>query len=401
MRSVPLSVWRLMLAYALMMAGTSLNVLIAGIIGLQFAPNQGLATLPIACVISGVACSTLPTGRFLGRWGRRRVFVAYGLLAIMAALLAAYSLFIWSFALFCVAAFLTGWSAAAGHQYRFAALEQVSPELAAKATSVLLLGGILAAFIGPELAVFGRDLVTTQFAGSYLLLSAAYVFGVLLVSMNADSVVEDEEHSLPGRGLWDIVRSPVVVLAVCAAGLGYGVMSFLMTAAPISMHQHAGHSLESTKLVIQAHIIAMYLPSLVYPFLLAKLGHRKLLMTGVLFLLSSLVFAFAGTTVMHFWGSMVLLGIGWNFLFLGGTNILPFGYRRSERFRVQSMNDFMVFSIQAIVSLSSGWFLFYFRWNGLLFAVIPLILAFVILAWRSRAYGQISRQSLSTRVAVD
>ncbi len=399
MRTVPLPVWRLMLAYSFMMAGTSLNVLIAGIIGLEFAPSQGLATLPIACVIVGVATATLPTGKLFNRWGRRRIFIAYGLLSIVAALFAAYSLVIWSFPSFCLAAFLTGWAASAVHQYRFAALEQASVELAPKATSVLLLGGILAAFVGPEMAVRGKDLVETPFAGSYLLLAVAYVFGVLLVSMNRDSTVMEEEHSMEGRRLSTIVRSPVVFLAICAAALGYGVMSFLMTATPISMHHEAGHSLESTKLVIQAHIIAMYLPSLVYPALLARFGHRLMMSAGVFFLLICVLVALQGTAVMNYWWSLILLGVGWNFLFLGGTNVLAFGCRRSERFRVQSMNDFLVFSVQAVVSISSGWFLYHFQWDGLLYAVVPLVLAFAILAWRSRAYTQVEAD-ISARSAL-
>ena len=161
MRHMPPTVWRLMIAYSLMMAGTSLMVLLAGIIGTGFAPSTDLATLPIALVVVGVASSTLPTGKLLHRFGRRRVFIAYGFVAIAAALLAMQSLVSGTFTGFCLAAFMMGWSGAAGHQYRFAALESVPPEKAAKATSFLLLGGILAAFVGPELAVRGRALFGT------------------------------------------------------------------------------------------------------------------------------------------------------------------------------------------------------------------------------------------------
>jgi hypothetical protein len=310
-------------------------------------------------------------------------------LAIVAALLAAFSLVISSFTMFCLSAFLIGWAAAAGHQYRFAALEKVPLQLAPTATSFLLLGGILAAFIGPELAVIGRDLVETRFAGSYLLLAVAYIFGVFIVSLNSDTVVEDEDHALEGRQLGEIIRSPVVILAISAAALGYGAMSFLMTATPISMHQYAGHSLESTKQVIQAHIVAMYLPSLVFAGLLARLGFRRLLAAGVLALLVCLGVALSGTAVIHYWLALVLLGLGWNFLFLCGTNMLVYGYRQSERFRVQSANDFMVFSVQALVSLGSGWVLFQYQWKGLLLAVFPLVLLFTVLLWRSRAFGEL------------
>lgn len=390
MKSVPVSVWRLMVAYSLMMAGTSMMVLIAGIIGVRFAPGEGWATLPIAFVVIGVAASTLPTGRCFARWGRRRVFVAYGLLALSSALLGAYSLASWSFPLFCLSALMMGWSGAATHQYRFAALEHVPSRLAPKATSVLLLGGILGAFIGPELAVAGRDLLETPFSGSFLLLAVSYALGAALVSLTPDSEVEEELHEAADRTLAGIFRSPVVILAVSSAALAYGVMSFLMTATPISMHEHAGHGLVDTKRVIQAHIVAMYLPSLVFAWLLAKLGFRKILAAGFAALAITLLVAIADTALLNYWLAMVILGVGWNLLFLGGTNLLVYGYRSSERYRVQAANDFLVFTVQATVSLSSGWALYRIGWTGLILSVVPVMFAFAILLWRSRAFSLIT-----------
>jgi len=395
---IPFSVWRLMLAYSLMMAGTALVVLISGIIGVRFAPDEGLATLPVALAVVGVAGSTLPTGRLAARFGRRPVFISYGLLAIAAALFSAWSLVYESFPAFCLGAFLLGWAAAAGHQYRFAALEQVPAEAAPRAISVLLLGGIIGAFIGPEIAVRGRNLLDVPFAGSYLLLSCSYVLGVLLVSRNPDSLVEEAGSPAPGRPLGDVLRSPVVALAIASAALGYGVMSFLMTATPISMHQHAGHSLEATKGVIQSHIIAMYLPSLAFAWLLSRLGFRRMLGAGVLALFACTVVALWGVAVMHYWWSMVLLGIGWNFLFLGGTNLLVYGYRASERFRVQSLNDFLVFGVQATVALSSGWALDRLGWNGLLLLTLPAMAAYVLVLARSGAFSTVSARGSPEKV---
>jgi MFS family permease len=381
MKGIPGSVWRLTLAYSLMMAGTSMMVLLAGIIGTGFAPSTDLATLPIALAVVGVASSTLPTGRFLQKFGRRPVFVTYACLAIIAAFGAMYSLQSGSFTLFCISAFLIGWSAAAGHQYRFAALEAVPARLAPRATSFLLLGGILAAFIGPELAVRGRALLDTEYAGSFLLLAGSYLCGLVLVSFHQGPGAAGREHAHGGRPLGEILRTPVVILAVSAAALGYGVMSFIMTATPISMHVHSGHSLESTKLVIQSHIAAMYLPALIYPWLQARLGFRGMLYLGAIAYFVCLAVAVVNTNFINYWLSLVLLGVGWNFLFLSGTNLLPTGYRREERFRVQSVNDFLVFSIQAVVSLSSGWFLYHFHWRGLIFACIPPIIAFSLFLW--------------------
>lgn len=368
-----------------MMAGTSLMVLIAGIIGSQFAPTPAYATLPIALAVVGLATSTLPTGRLQSRFGRRNVFIAYGFLAVAAALLAAGSLAFENFSIFCMAAIMLGWSAAAGHQYRFAAMESVAPELAPKATSVLLFGGILAALVGPEIAVRGQHMLEAEFAGSYLLLAGVYLIGILIVSLYRDTGTPSEQHSLQGRPLKQIISSPVVVLAIAASAVGYGVMSFVMTAGPISMHEHAGHSMQATKWVLQSHIAAMYLPSLIYPWLFSKLGYRGMMWGGVVALLLCLFIGALNTQFMHYWLTMVILGIGWNFLFLSGTNLLRHGYREEERFKVQSFNDFLVFSIQGIASLSSGWFLFHWGWPGVLSASVPLVLVFALLAWFTAA----------------
>jgi MFS family permease len=177
----------------------------------------------------------------------------------------------------------------------------------------------------------------------------------------------------------EILRSPVIILAISSAALAYAVMSFIMTATPISMHLHAGHSLESTKLVIQSHIAAMYLPSLVYAWFYNKLGHKGLLWSGVTIYLVCVLVALVNTEFIHYWLALILLGIGWNFLFLSGTNLLPHGYEHRERFKVQSTNDFLVFSIQAIASLSSGWVLYQWGWNGLLWACVPMLAALGLL----------------------
>jgi len=387
-----------MFAYALMMSGVSMMVLIAGIIGTEFAPSAGLATLPIALSVVGVACSTLPTGKLLHRFGRRPVFIVYAFIAVCAATLASASLVLGYFSGFCLAGFLMGWSAASGHQYRFAALELVPAQLAPKATSVLLLGGILSAFVGPELAVLGQNLLATEYAGSFLLLAGSYTVGLLIISFHHDSRAGYSEHPSTGRPLNQILRSPVIILAVCSAALAYGIMTLIMTATPISMHKHTGLSLEATKFVIQSHIVAMYLPSLVFAWLFSKFGFRGMMWSGVIIYFACLAIALVNTEFIHYWLSLVLLGIGWNFLFLSGTNLLPYGYRPEERFRVQSVNDFLVFSIQAIAALSSGWFLFQWHWQGLLWAGVPLMVGFALLLGFTKA---LDHDSSPANIAVD
>lgn len=389
MFAVPFAVWRLMIAYALMMGGTALTVLIAGIVGARIAPSEGLATLPIALAVVGVASATLPTGRLLGRFGRRRVFLAYGGLAIGAALVSGWSLVAASFPVYCLGAYLMGWAAAASHQYRFAALELVPPAQAARATSVLLLGGILGALVGPEMAVRGRFLLSTEFAGSYLLLIAGYLAGLGLIAFYREHPGQAGQPRTGGRPTHEILRQPVILVAVTAAATAYGVMSFIMTATPLSMHSHAGHDLEATKWVLQSHIAAMYLPSLVFAPLLARLGYRRVLAAGLLSLAGAVAVALHGLTLSHYWLSLVLLGVGWNFLFLAGTNLLAHGHRAEERYRVQSANDFVAFTTQALVSLGSGWFLFRFGWDGLLWTAALPVLAFAVLLIRSGAFREL------------
>ena len=382
MSGLPAAVWRLIGAFALMMAGTSMIVLLAGIISTEIAPSPDLATLPIALSVVGLAGATLPTGRLLVRFGRRRVFLAYGVIAIGGALLAAASLSYGNFTGFCAASLVIGWASAAGHQYRFAALESVSADLAPKATSALLLGGLLGAFIGPELALRGRWLAGAEYAGSFLLLAGSYVLGLVILSFHRDAQSVQMHHARAGRPLLAVLASAPILLAMGAAALGNAVMSFIMTATPISMHLQSGHSQEAAKYVIQAHIAAMYLPSLVYGGLCARIGLRGMLWLGGAALASCLAIALVNTAFLHYWLALVLLGIGWNFLFLTGTNLLPFGYRPEERYLVQSTNDFVVFSVQAAASLSSGWVLHHWRWNGLLWACVPLLLAFAVVLAR-------------------
>jgi MFS family permease len=383
MRNIPFSVWRLTLAYSLMMSGTSMVVLIAGIIGMAIAPTAGMATLPIAMAVVGLASSTLPTGKLLGRFGRRKVFIGYAVLAIGSALFASLSLAQGSFGGFSLASFLMGWSSAAGHQYRFAALEAVPPHQAPKATSALLLGGLLGAFVGPELAVRGHWLLDTEFAGSFLLLAGAYVVGLYIISSYRDSKHYASVHSAGGRAIFTILRSPAVVLAIGASGIAYGVMSLIMSATPISMTQHSHHSLEATKVVIQSHIAGMFLPSLLYSYLFSRLGFKGMLWSGLLIFFACLVVALLNTDFMHYWLALVLLGIGWNFLYLTGTNLLVYGYRPEERFRVQSTNDFLVFTIQALVSFSSGWLVVQWQWQGLQLACVPLLILFMVMLART------------------
>jgi len=179
-----------------------------------------------------------------------------------------------------------------------------------------------------------------------------------------------------------IIKQPVFIVAMSSAAVGYIVMSYLMTATPMSMHVIDGFSLEHTKFVIQSHVIAMFLPSLFTPFIVKQLGLRKMMFTGVLIYFICIAFAYSGHALNNYWIALILLGLGWNFLFIGGTSLLPQSYNENEKFKVQSANDFLIFSLQAVASLSAGWFVFNFGWEVVLLSVTPLLfIQLLVLLW--------------------
>jgi MFS family permease len=312
--------------------------------------------------------------------GRKATFMAVALYAAVVALLAAYSVYQSHFYLFCLSTFLLGFSNATLLQYRFAAMESVHPDWLSRAASFVLIGGIASAFIGPEVAVWGKDLLEVPFAGSYLTLVGLNIGGLLLLLFYKNTLINTSENDDPQRTLVEIIRQPVFWTAVLGATVGYAVMTFIMTATPVSMHVMDGHSLEHTKWVIQSHIVAMYLPSVITGWLIKKLGIFRLMIAGLIIYIGCLIFALSGHAIHQYFIALVLLGVGWNFLFVGGTALLPQAYRNAERFKVQGLNELIIFSTQAIASLSSGWIVFTLGWEMMLLTTIPVIgLQFVML----------------------
>ncbi len=390
MKTLPKQIWLLSITYALMLSGASVIILTAGVVGSRIAPSPDLATLPVALAILGVACMTLPVGLLMARLGRKKVFLIFACMATSGALLAGWSLSIQSFGWFCLSAFWLGTTGAATQQYRFAAIDCVRGDQIPKAAAAVLLGGIASALIGPEVALLGKDLFSSEFAGSFVLLAGVFVIGGLILLALKDSRIEKKEKGQDGRPILRILRQPLVIAAIAASAIGFGVMSFLMTATPISMHHHFGHSLTDTKRVIQSHVAGMYLPSLVSGWLINRFGFQRMMFAGMTALISCLGIAYAAPAFLNFWLALVLLGVGWNFLFVSGTSLLPKGYTSGERFKVQSTHDFLVFSTQAAGSLSSGWFLHHWKWQGVILACLPAIglLAIILLLTRPDSRGE-------------
>jgi len=284
-----------------------------------------------------------------------------------------------------IGAILLGTSMAFVAQMRFAAIESLKDiSDAPKAISVLMVGGMFAAILGPEVAVIAKDWIVSPhgFSGSFLALSIMIIIAILVISRLSPIGISQHQSETETRPLTTIVKQPVFIIAVCSAAIAYAVMSYVMTAAPLSMHEIEGHDLNATKWVIQSHIIAMYLPSLFSALLIRYIGIAKLMLFGCVMYGLVVLIALSGKHVMHYWWAMVLLGIGWNFLYTSGTLLLPNSYKENERFKVQATNDFLIFFIQALASLSAGLILFNQGWSLLISISIPVIfIMFIISIW--------------------
>ncbi|MFW6352852.1 MAG: MFS transporter [Verrucomicrobiota bacterium] len=387
----PRNVWVLFVCQALTTCSAPVMIMVSGLLGLHLAPSETLATLPQAFTVIGLASATIPAALLMRRIGRKRGTYVGLSLALAGALLGAGAATWGSFPLLVAAGFLLGTNLAFTQQYRFAVMESV-PSRAdhGPAISLLLMGGIVAAWLGPEVGAQGRDLMASPhgYAGSFLLLACLIAVAMGVFALFRNPRVAMVEAQLPARPLAVVLRAPVFIVAVGAGAISYAVMSFIMTATPISMHAMQGHSLEHTKFVIQSHIAAMYLPSLIGGWLLRRVGIARLLVVGALIYIAMLVLGLRGHAVLHYWWALVLLGVGWNFLFVGGTALLPSAYRTSERFKVQAANDFLIFGAQAVATLSAGGVLVLFGWEGLiLFSLAPvgIVTGLVLWYWRHGA----------------
>jgi len=385
---LPKNVWLLFLAQPLALSSASMMVMAGGLLGAEIAPSPQYATIPLTLMILSTAAGVFPAAMLMKRFGRR-IGTLIGLsCAVIGALIAAYAAIHQAFMLLILGAIFLGFSMAFVAQMRFAVIESLHDNKdIPKAISILMIGSMFAAVLGPEVAVLGKDWIASPFgyAGSFVGLSVMIILSMGLVSVLSPIGVADQQSDDTQRGLLQIIKQPMFIIAVCAGAVAYGVMSYVMTASPLSMHQINHHDLSATKWVIQSHIIAMYLPSLFSAVLIRYFGVSRLMAMGTLVYLVVILVALSGQAVMHYWWAMVLLGIGWNFLYTCGTVLLPKTYQNSERFKVQATNDFTIFIIQAISSLAAGWILFQWGWDSLIKLVIPaVILMLLVSVWLIR-----------------
>ena len=380
----------LLIAQMIAITATISLVTLGGIVGRVLAPTPALSTLPLSLFVVGTAMATVPAAWSMSKIGRARGFACGAALGLVGALVSMVAMTTASFSMFCLGGLCVGFAAAFSQQYRFAAAESVREAYAAQAVSVILLGSIAGAMLGPELAVRGESWIGgAPFAGTFLGIAACYLIAGALLLMLSD---EGPQTHTPTTGeirpLRAMVGRWIFVVPVLGAAIGQGVMVFVMTAAPLAMHVADGHPLAAAAAVVQAHVLAMYIPSLFTGALIGRFGAVKVMLAGTAIFCVMVVTGFLGREVLHYGASMVALGVGWNFLFIGGTTLLAGAHRPAERFRAQAVNDFSVFGLSALGSLSAGVVIGLFGWHAVLWASIPPVLATMfVLVWSRRSYA--------------
>lgn len=359
-RNIPV----LFLATALSLSGPFIVALLGGIIGAELAPSPSLTSLPVALLVVGVAIFVVPASLIMRKIGRKRGFLLAAILGTGGALLGTFALANDNFILFCFSTMLLGMNNAFVQQYRFAAVESVSKAFAGRAVSWVLLGGIMSAFIGPEIAKQTLGIISSNiYGGAFLVLAGLYLLSFFLLLFLENIRSQTSEIVGTGRPLGEIMKQKNFLIAIMAGAISYGSMTFIMTATPIHMNGVGGFGLDHTAFIIQSHVIAMFLPSLFSGILIEKLGLFRVMLSGAVLLLLSTFVGISSIELNQFWIALVLLGLGWNFLFVGATVLLTHSYKENERFKTQAANDFIVFGVRSIASFSAGSVLFFSGWE--------------------------------------
>ena len=361
------------------------TIFLSGIIGSTLASFSTLSTLPTASMVIGLASSTMIASKIMSRIGRKRGFIYAAIYTSISSLTAAISIYYGSFLFYCLSCFAIGNGLAFTHQYRFAAAESVSEDMIPRAISVVMLASIFSALLGPNIAVYSQNLIPEHtFVGPYIALSFMTFLPVLsLMFYSPSGTAKGEKKIIAGRAYGELLSSHRLSQAIVVAAMSYAIMSFLMTATPLSMHHNHGFSLESTKIVIQFHIIAMFLPSLFTGRLIKKFGHSRIIYTGILFFLLTIFSSYFETTYINFLIALTFLGIGWNFLFITSTSLLVISYKEEEKFKAQGFNEIVVFSMQAIASLSAGFMLTLVGWEIMNILCVPLSFLVILMTLRA------------------
>ncbi len=365
-----------------MMTANSLLVTTSALVGFALAENKSMATIPLAMVFLGAMVTTIPASILMKRIGRRNGFMIGVCFGILGAIISSWAILKMDFVLYSIGVTLFGVSNGFGGYYRFAAADGVAVDRRSRAISLVLAGGVIAAFIGPNMASWTRDLIgSAAFTGSYVSLVAVFIMAMLLLLFLDIKQVGEEWDNKNARSIWVIARQPAYIIAVLSVLAGFGAMSLIMTATSLAMHA-SRHNFTDTAFVIQWHIFAMYAPSFVTGKLIEKFGLLNIMLAGVMLIFACIALNTSGNSLAHYWTGLFLLGIGWNFLFVGGTTLLTETYTESEKSKAQALNDFLIFSNVSFAALCAGAIHNNFGWLIINYSVLPLLTIVVFsIAW--------------------
>ena len=368
---------------ALMMTSQALVVTTSALVGLALAPAHSLATLPYALQFIAVMTVTYFASLLMGRIGRKRGFLLASGVGCVGASVATGGILAGSFALFCLGSFLFGVFFAFSQYYRFAAAEIATDDFRSRAISLVISGGVVAGFAGPWIASSTRLVVAeAEFAGSYAAMLCLYLVSALVLGfIRFPDGAAAAGESLPARPLAVVARQPPYIVALLASVVAYGSMNLVMAATPLAM-QARDFSADQISFVISCHILGMFAPAFVTGHLIRWFGVLNVMLWGALLLAGCVAINLEGETTGNFWISLTLLGVGWNFLFTGGTTLLTTTYRPSEKARAQGLNDFVVYSVISFTAVGSGGFHAWFGWQAINVGVTPfLVLAAALVVW--------------------
>lgn len=375
------NVWLLALAQALMMSVNTLLITLSAILGYELADSKSLATLPMAIQYCVAMLTSIPASLFMSRYGRKAGFVLGSFIGFAGVLFALLAVNQHSFVMYCIATALFGSYTGFGNYYRFVAAEVAPPDKRNSAISYVLTGGVIAAVVGPNLANHTRDLFDVAYMGSFIAVFILYLLN--LFNFLAMDLPKPVNRSLQeyARPLLKIVAQPAYLVALMSAALGYSMMSLLMTATPLAMkHEHLGFG--DVAFVIQWHVLGMFVPSFFTGHLMTRFGIERVIFAGVLCIFSSISINLIGNSIWHFWLALILLGVGWNFMFIGGTTLLTRTYNEVEKAKAQAFNDFIVFTGVTLSSLGAGALQYLMGWQMVNIIVLPVVLICLIaIAW--------------------
>lgn len=372
----------------LLLTNNSVLISINGLAGYALAPDKGLATLPVTGYVLGSALTTLPVSLMMKRWGRRAGFTVGAVCAILGSILCAIAVYGGNFWMLCLGTLVLGAYFAAGQYYRFAAADAAPVSFRSKAISLVLAGGIIGGFLGPQTSRVTKDLFSQHlYAGAYMSLVAFALLAIVVLRWLDIPPPTAAEQKAQTRPILEIARQPAFLVALLCGMVGYGVMNLLMTATPLAMVA-CEHPFAEAAFVIQWHLVGMFAPSFFTGNLIQRIGVGRVIVLGVVLNLACVAVALSGVSVANFWFALTLLGLGWNFMYVGATTLLTETHRATERAKAQGVNDMAIFAAMVASSLSSGALFTYQGWQMMNYLAIP----FLVVAGAAAAALQWSRR---------